>query len=51
MTDVVARIPEMSGPTIKRIGVAMAVQTRALAEAVEMNIEIPERELVVLNRP
>ena len=41
----------MSGPARKRIGDAMAVQTRALASALEMSIEIPERDLVVLNRP
>lgn len=44
-------IPEMSGPARKRIGDAMAVQTRALAAALETSIEIPERDLVVLNRP
>ena len=44
-------IPEISGPARKRIGDAMAVQTRALAAALETSIEIPERDLVVLNRP
>jgi hypothetical protein len=29
----------------------MAVQTRALAEALEMDIDIPKRDLVVINRP
>ena len=51
VTDVVERIPRMSGPARKRIGDAMAVQTRALAEALELSIEIPARDLVVLNRP
>lgn len=51
VTAAVAHIPEMSGPTRKRIGDAMAVQTRALASALELRIEIPERDLVVLNRP
>ena len=51
MTEVVAHIPEMSGPVRKRIGDAMAVQTRALAQALEMDIDIPKRDLVVLNRP
>jgi serine/threonine-protein kinase HipA len=51
VTGVVARIPEMSGPVRKRIGDAMAEQARALAAALEMTIDIPERDLVVLNRP
>lgn len=51
VTEVVARIPEMSGPVRKRIGDAMAEQARSLATALEMTIDIPERDLVVLNRP
>ena len=51
VTAAVAHIPEMSGPARKRIGDAMAVQTRALAAALELAIDIPERDLVVLNRP
>lgn len=51
VAEVVSRIPEMSGPTRKRIGDAMAFQARALANALDMDIEIPERDLVVLNRP
>lgn len=51
VTDVVKRIPQMSGPARKRIGDAMAVQTRALTEALELRIEIPQRDLVILNRP
>jgi len=47
----VERIPEMSGPVRKRIGDAMAEQTHALAEALELSIDIPERDLVFLNRP
>lgn len=45
----IAHIPKMSGPSRKRIGDAMAVQTRALSSAREMSIEVPERDLVVLN--
>lgn len=48
---VVARIPEMSGPAHKRIGDAMADQTRSLAVALSMRIDIPERDLIILNRP
>lgn len=51
VTDVVERIPQMSGPARKRIGDVMAVQTRALANALELRIEIPQRDLVILNRP
>lgn len=51
VTEAVARIPDMSGPARKRIGDAMAFQTRALATALQMTIDIPERDLVVLNRP
>lgn len=51
VTAAVARIPEMSGPARKRIGDAMAEQTCALAAALEMSIDIPGRDLVVLNRP
>lgn len=46
----VAQIPEMSGPVRKWISDAMAMQTRAMAEALDMTIDIPERELVVLSR-
>ncbi|TQM93787.1 HipA domain-containing protein [Roseinatronobacter monicus] len=51
LTATVAHIPEMSGPVRKRIGDAMAVQTCALAQALEMDIDTPKRDLVVLNRP
>lgn len=48
---VVACIPEMSGPLRKRIGDAMAEQARAVAVALEIDLEVPERDLVVVNRP
>lgn len=51
VTEVVAGIPEMSGPVRKRIGDAMAEQSGSLAAALGMTIDIPERDLVVLNRP
>ena len=51
LTEVAAHIHKMSGPARKRIGDAMAIQTRVLAAALEISIEIPERDLVVLNRP
>lgn len=47
----VERIPEMRGPASKRIGDAMAEQSQSLATALTMEIDIPERDMVVLNRP
>ncbi len=51
VTDVVECLPQMSGPTRWRIGDAMAVQTRALATVLELSVETPARDLVMLNRP
>lgn len=50
-TAVVARIPEMSSPSRKRIADAMAEQTHSLAVALEMTIDIPKGDLMVMNRP
>ncbi|OJH45378.1 HipA domain-containing protein [Paracoccus sp. SM22M-07] len=51
VADIVARIPDMSGPRRKRVGDAIAEQAGSLAEAVGMQIDIPERDAMVLNRP
>ncbi|MEV8467622.1 HipA domain-containing protein [Fluviibacterium sp. DFM31] len=48
---VVDRIPEMRGPSHKRLGDGFAEQASALAAALALDLEIPPRDLVVLNRP
>ena len=45
------RIDGLQGPVYKRIGDAMAEQIGHLAEAISLDIYIPERDLVVVNRP
>ena len=49
--DVVARIPEMRGPGRKRIGDAIAEQAGGLVRALGMDIAIPARDAMVINRP
>ncbi len=44
-------IPEMSGPARKRLGDAFAEQATALSSALEMGMEVPDRDMVQLNRP
>lgn len=51
VADVVSHIAEMGGPTRKRIGDAIAEQARWLAPAVGLEINIPERDALVINRP
>ncbi|MGA0613155.1 hypothetical protein [Paracoccus sp. KR1-242] len=48
---VVAKIPEMGGPGRKRIGDAIAEQAGGLVHALKMDIEIPERDAMVINHP
>jgi len=48
---VVGQIPAMSGPIRKRIGDVMALQARSLAAALDLDIDIPKRDLVIQNRP
>ncbi|MDS9469696.1 HipA domain-containing protein [Paracoccus sp. MBLB3053] len=48
---VAAKIPEMSGPIRKRIGDAIAEQAHALAEALGLEMDIPERDAIIINRP
>lgn len=47
----VAQIPEMSGPSRKRIGDVISEQAKWLAVALDMDITVPERDLIVINRP
>lgn len=51
VTNVVAKIPEMGGPGRKRIGDAIAEQAGGLTRALEMGIDIPDRDAMVINRP
>jgi serine/threonine-protein kinase HipA len=51
ITAVSHLIDEMNGPARKRLGDAMAEQTGSLARALNLTMEIPERDLVVINRP
>lgn len=51
VAEVASHIPEMGGPTRKRIGDAIAEQTRWLAAALKVEITIPERDALVINRP
>lgn len=51
LTQVASHIPEMGGPTRKRIGDAIAEQARWLAPALGVEITIPERDALVINRP
>lgn len=51
LVEGVARIPEMTGPRRKRVGDAIAHQARPLATALALDVTIPERDLIVVNRP
>lgn len=48
---VVAQIDAMSGPARKRLGDVMAQQAASVAEALALDIAIPERDMVVTVRP
>lgn len=48
---VVDRIPKMRGPGHKRLGDAFSAQATALAAPLGLDLEVPARDLVVLNRP
>lgn len=47
----VSVIPDMSGPQKKGIGDGIAEQVRSLSAALDMDLDIPERDAVVINRP
>lgn len=47
---VLALIPKMRGPCLKRIGEAMGEQARWIAPTLSLAAEIPDRDLVVINR-
>lgn len=49
--NIVGRIPDMRGPARKRIGDAIAEQAQWVAAALELDLDIPERDLVVIVRP
>jgi serine/threonine-protein kinase HipA len=51
VADVAAHILDLHGPTRKRIGDAIAEQAGGLVRALKMDIVIPERDAMVLNRP
>ncbi|MDP4992892.1 MAG: HipA domain-containing protein, partial [Marivita lacus] len=51
VSALVARVPEMRGPGMKRLGDAIAEQARWLAPAIGCDDDIPERDLVIINRP
>jgi len=51
VTDVVAKVPEMRGPGRKRVGDAIAEQAGGRVQALKMNIDIPERDAMVINQP
>jgi serine/threonine-protein kinase HipA len=51
VAEVASHITDMGGPTRKRIGDAIAEQTRWLAAALNLEITIPERDALVINRP
>jgi serine/threonine-protein kinase HipA len=48
---IVGKIPEMNGPARKRIGDAIAEQAASIVPAVGAEVAIPERDLIVVNRP
>ncbi|WP_299741096.1 HipA domain-containing protein [uncultured Roseobacter sp.] len=48
---VATRIPDMKGPAHKRLGDAMAEQSKWFAKALKLEIDVPERDLIVINRP
>jgi serine/threonine-protein kinase HipA len=50
VTELVGCIEEMHGPGKKRIGDAIAEQTKWLVKALEMDVVVPERDMVVINR-
>lgn len=51
VTAIVARIGEAAGPARKPVDDAIAEQAKHLAAALGMNIPIPDRDMVVINRP
>ena len=50
VVSVVDRIGDMQGPVRKRIGDAMAEQAKWLSAALEAEIEVPDRDAVIINR-
>jgi serine/threonine-protein kinase HipA len=50
-TKVVEIIPELGGPARKRLGDAFAEQASAISKALAMDLAVPERDMVQVNRP
>ncbi|WP_166418268.1 type II toxin-antitoxin system HipA family toxin [Cochlodiniinecator piscidefendens] len=50
MQDIVAQIDQHQGPERKRIGDAIAEQSKWIVAAMGADISVPERDLVVINR-
>ncbi|SOC19206.1 type II toxin-antitoxin system HipA family toxin [Rhodobacter maris] len=48
---IVAEIEPLSGPGLKLLGDALAEQAGWLAQALEIEIDIPERDGLIINRP
>lgn len=51
VASAVHSIGEMQGPVRKRIGDAIAEQARWLSAALAVEIEVPDRDAVIINRP
>lgn len=51
LTHQTGRITEMRGPVRKPLGDAMAEQSKWIARALKADIDVPERDLVIINRP
>jgi serine/threonine-protein kinase HipA len=49
--DAISHISEEAGPARKAIDDAIAEQATRLASALELQVQIPERDMVVINRP
>ncbi|TQS70025.1 type II toxin-antitoxin system HipA family toxin [Rhodobacteraceae bacterium] len=49
--QIVALIPQMTGPIRKRLGDVFSEQATSLANALGLDSDIPERDLIVINRP
>lgn len=50
-SDVANKVPQLQGPVQKRIGDAIAEQAKWLGLAVGAEVEIPDRDAVIINRP
>lgn len=51
VANIINCINTMQGPERKRIGDAMAEQTRHMVSALKMDLAVPERDALIINRP